>query len=386
MSIRRILQWVSAVTLTILVMAGCSGTQAGPTATPAPLITTSTPTPVLPSATPTSTPLPTSTPTATPTLTPSPTPLPTWSRGFQLGAFVDDIPGHNELMLANGMTWTARQVRYSGESRANEASIELAHDNGLRILLAVTGDGQRAYESDYQATFVSFLASLAQQGADAIEVWNEPNLDREMAVVDPAQYTALLCASYTAIKEANPETLVISGAPAPTSFFGGCTLAGCDDLPWMQGLAEAGAAECLDFIGVHYITGATSPNEETGHPIGDHYTYYFHPMVERYDEAVGGAHPLAFTTFGYLSPEGYDEVPQWFAWSKDTTIAEQAEWTVEAVRMSIESDKIGMIIIWNLDSADWGGEYNDVRAGWALIRQDGSCPACEALHELLLQQ
>ena len=304
-----------------------------------------------------------------------------------MGAFVDDIPGHNELMLANGMTWTARRVRHNGENRANETSIELAHDNGLRILLTVTGDGQRAYESDYQATFTSFLASLAQQGADAIEVWNEPNLDREMAVVDPTQYTALLCASYTAIKEANPETLVISGAPAPTGFFGGSTSTGCDDLPWMQGLVEAGAAECLDFVGVHHTIGATSPNEETGHPIGiGHYTYYFQPMVERYDEAFGGARPLAFTMFGYLSPEGYDKVPQWIAWAADTTVAEQTEWTVQAVQMSIESDKVGMIIIWNLDSTGWGGEHDDIRAGWALIRQDGSCPTCEALHELLLQQ
>jgi len=304
-----------------------------------------------------------------------------------LGAVVDDISGNSELMLAGGMTWVRHQVQHGGEASETEYLISQAHSYGLHILLTVTGDTQRAFELDYQDEFVGFLASLARQGADAIEVWDEPNIDRQMAVVDPAQYTALLCAAHIAIKEANPETLVISGAPAPAGFWEGCTPTGCDDLPWIQGLAEAGAAECFDFVGAHYIQGATSPSEESGHPMGvDHYTYYFWPMLERYDEAFGSVRPLAFTMFGYLSPDGYGEVPQWFTWAEDTTVAEQAEWTVEAVQMSIESGKVGMIIIWNLDSTGWGVGYNDVRAGWALIRQDGTCPTCEALRQLFWQQ
>lgn len=407
MSVQRVLQWVCGLTLTMLLVMGCGGTQAEtaitqipstatptptsvpPSATPTsastltPTLTptaTPTPTPVLLSATPTPTPLPTPTPTATPTL------APTWSGGFQLGAVVDDISAHSELMLTCGIMWVKQSVRHSAQGPGNEAPIELAHSNGLRILLTVTGDKQQIYDGEYQATFISFLASLAEQGADAIEVWNEPNLDREVVIVDPAQYTTLLCTAYTAIKEANPDTLVISGAPAPTGYFGGCTSTGCDDLPWVQGLAAAGAAECLDFIGASYTAGATSPSAESGHPMGIHHTYYFWPMVERYHAAFANARPLAFTTFGYLSPEGYGEAPEWVSWGKNTTVAKQAAWTTEAVQISIDSGKVGMIIIWNLDSTRWGGEHNEIQAGWALIRHDGSCPACEALQELLLQQ
>ena len=371
----------ACLTLAVL-LCSCSTPTQAPTLPP-------TPTPIPPSPTPTSTPLPTPTPTATPTPspTPTPTPLPTWSNGFQLGAVAWNIPSHSELMLENGITWVSRQVRHPQGASWTESLISEAHSHGLRILLTATGDGQRAFEPDYQDESVAFLASLARQGADAIEVWNEPNLDREITVTDPAQYTALLCAAYTAIKETNPDTLVISGAPAPTGSFGGCTSKGCDDLPWIQGLAEAGAAECLDFVGAQYSAGATGPGESSGHPgaISDHYSWYFWPMVEAYDEVFGSARPLAFTMFGYLSPEGYGELPEWFGWAADTTVADQAAWTAEAVHMSIESGKVGMIIIWNLDSTDWRGEYN-IQGGYALIRPDGTCPTCEALHELLLRQ
>ena len=36
---------------------------------------------------------------------------------------------------------------------------------------------------------------------------------------------------------------VISAAPAPTGWFGGCGPNGCDDAPWMVGLRNAGAAK-----------------------------------------------------------------------------------------------------------------------------------------------
>ena len=215
----------------------------------------------------------------------------------------------------------------------------------------------------------------------------EPNLGRN-TILTPAQYTALLCEAYSAIKEASPDTLVISGAPFPSSWWGDCTPAGCDDLLWINGLAEAGAADCLGYVGVHYTQGATSPSERSGHPMESGaypYFLYYWPMVESYSDAFGGARPLAFTQFGYLSSEGYDdELPEGFTWAAETTAADQAAWTAEAVRLSIEDDRIGMLVIYNWDYTWWQG--GNVSAGWALMRPDGTCPTCDALRQLLSEQ
>jgi hypothetical protein len=275
-----------------------------------------------------------------------------------LGAEAENVSHNNDLMLSSGMTWVRKRASYGQGAYA----ITQAHESGMKILLKVTGDGSRAYDTENQSDFVRFLANLAEQGADAIEVWDEPNIDRNMAVTDPEEFTALLCAAYSAIRAANPETLVISGAPAPTSFYGGCTPSGCDDVPWLQGLVAAGAAECLDMVGVKYLVGATIPSERVGNPIGDHPSYYFFPNVERYHKAFGGTKPLAFTALGYLSPEGYGELPAAFAWAANTTIADQATWTAETVQIAVEDNRIGMIILFSLDATGWMG--SDVRAGW----------------------
>jgi arabinogalactan endo-1,4-beta-galactosidase len=55
-------------------------------------------------------------------------------------------------------------------------------------------------------------------GADAIEIWNEPNLGREWpeGQISGGNYTNLLRQASAAIKATNPGTIVISGALAPT--------------------------------------------------------------------------------------------------------------------------------------------------------------------------
>lgn len=290
-------------------------------------------------------------------------------------------------MLNSGITWVRALVSHKRESVSGAtALIDQAHDNGLKIQLSVAQDQDLFPDTDYQARCVAFLVDLAENGADAIEVGNEPNIVRgsDARILTPEEYANFLCEAYTQIKAVNERILVVSGAPAPTGYFGeSCTSIGCDDLPWLQGLVEAGASDCLDFIGAHHISGATAPDADSGHPArNDHYTFFTWPIVETYYDTFNGAHPVAFTVLGYLSPEGYGSPPPQFPWAADTTIANQVEWTTKAVQLSIESEKVGMVMLWNLDYPGWG-EY-DVSAGYALIREDGSCPTCESLQELLL--
>ena len=217
-------------------------------------------------------------------------------------------------------------------------------------------------------------------GADAIEVWNEPNIEHEWPAgsISPAQYTELLRQAYVAIKGANSNTLVISAALAPTGYYGGCSGAGCDDNLFIQGMAQAGAANYMDCIGIHYNEGILPPTATSGDPRGNsgHYTRYFQAMMNVYYGAFNGARPLCFTELGYLSPEGFGSLSPNFGWAGNTTVAQQASWLDQVINMAGSSGRVRLVIIWNIDFTYYG---TDPMAGYAIIRPDGSCPACDAL-------
>jgi len=304
-------------------------------------------------------------------------------RGFSYGGHVSGLGDQtvNAMRLA-GMTWVKKQWRYmAGQNPGDVAGIiNDAHSKGFRILVGIVGLTGEVNNGGYFDQYAAFVGGVAALGADAIEVWNEPNIDREWPAgsIDPARFTQLLAVSYNAIKSANPNTLVISGAPAPTGFFGGCSGAGCDDNQFMAGMAAAGAARYMDCIGAHYNEGIVGPDQTSGDPRGNsgYYTRYFWGMVNTYYNAFRGARPVCFTELGYLTPEGFPPLPGSFGWAENVTVAQQAAWLDRAVALSRSSGKVRLLIIWNVDFTNYG---DDPMAGYAMIRPGGGCPACEAL-------
>src|SRR5690606_41800692 len=131
-----------------------------------------------------------------------------------------------------------------------------ARSSGDTILSRVPGDPSEGLSPAYHGAYAKYVAGLAAAGADAIEIWSEMNIDREWPAgqINGANYVPLLAKAYNAIKTANPNTLVITGALAPTGFFGaaGCTDQGCNDDTYTQQMAAAGAGNYADCIGVHY--------------------------------------------------------------------------------------------------------------------------------------
>lgn len=290
-----------------------------------------------------------------------------------------------DALRASGMTWVKKQVTF-GISDGKDL-IEAAHAQGYKVLLGALGDKNRlASDFDaYVADFAEYVAYLARLGADAIEVWNEPNIDREWPIgrVNGASYTRLLRAAYEAIKAENPDTLVISGAPAPTGFFGGgCAAQGCDDDVFMWQMANAGAANYADCIGVHYNEGILPPTAQGGDRRSEHPTRYLIPMLKRVDWAFRNSDiPMCMTEIGYLSPEGYGPLSQGFWWAVNTSVAEQAAWLSQAllIMSNFEDMPVELAIVWNIDFELYG---EDPQGGYAIIRPDGGCPACAAIAEL----
>ncbi|GBL37930.1 hypothetical protein EMGBD1_16170 [Anaerolineaceae bacterium] len=292
-----------------------------------------------------------------------------------------------DLMRQTGMTWVKRQVRWApGAGAAGQAGLVTdAHSKGFKVLLSVLGDPQHTAPA-YYAEYASFVGALAALGADGIEVWNEMNLPREWlaGTISPVAYTEMLRQAHGAIKAANANTLVVSGAPSPTGYFGGCGTQGCDDAPFIAGMLAAGGLNYVDCIGVHYNEGIMPPAATSGDPRGSsgHYTRYYQGMVNQYRAASSQSRPLCFTEIGYLSGQEWGTVPAAFLWRApyNNTVAEHAQYLADAVRLARRQGNVRLMIIFNVDFTLWA---DDPQAGFAMVRPTGDCPACSAVQQAM---
>lgn len=304
---------------------------------------------------------------------------------FELGGQVAGF-SFPDLMSGARMTWVKRQVVFSGQPASEvQGIIDQAHTLGFKILLSIVGDHNALgnNRAGYIQQYANFVAGVSAFGPDGIEVWNEANIDREWPAgqISGAAYTELLRASYQAIKGANQNVLVISGAPAPTgaeSAFPGRVV---NDDNFIRQMRDAGAANFMDCVGVHYNEGILPPTAVSGDPRGNssYYTRYYPAMVDLYSSVFPGK-PLCFTELGYLTGEGYGALPSDFGWASNVTIANQAEWLAGAVRQARAGGRVRLLIVWNVDFTAFGA---DPQAGYAIVRADNTCPACNALAQAM---
>ncbi|GIV81202.1 MAG: hypothetical protein KatS3mg051_0556 [Anaerolineae bacterium] len=350
-----------------------------PTVTPAP----PTPTATLPPATPIA-PAPTETPAAAlPDLSALPTVDPAWlavdlGTAFEAGVHVGRL---SRTLLQAGrmsMKWIALDVPYrvGAMPGAQQDAVVQGQGNGFKVLLSVSGDaGEFATldRAEYLSLFTTYMSGLAAYGPDAIEIWPEAN-----ALMSPEDYLRLLALSYSAIKTVNPNILVISGALRPSD---DPAAPEQSDAAFAQRLAALGALQYADCAGVHYTLGAVPPVNLEGDPRGDSPLYYLPRVIERAREAFGDAEPLCFTRLGYLSAEGLPPLPAEYAWAQNTSVGQQARWLMDAVGLGLSNPQIRLMILWSLDGSAFA--EGSPEAGYALIRPDESCPACEALAPLL---
>ena len=322
----------------------------------------------------------TGTPTTPATTGPAPSSL---GVGFELGGHVDSF-SYPDLMRGAGMKWVKRQFVWQGEGpEALQGWISQAHSNNFKILLGITGDPTLGGNpQQYYQNFANFLAGVARLNPDAIEVWNEPNLDRQWPAgqISGGNYTQMLRAAFTAIRAANPNVLIISAAPSPTGMEGAMPGRVVNDDNFLRQMEAAGAASAMDCLGIHYNEGIVPPTWTSGDPRQNsaYYTRYYPSMVSTYRNIFRNT-PLCFTELGYLSPEGYGALPDAFSWASIVTVQDQAAWLASAVSQARSSGFVRLLIIWNVDFTAYGA---DPMAGYAIIRPDNTCPACNTLAAL----
>lgn len=302
---------------------------------------------------------------------------------FELGGQVLNF-SHPDKMQSANMTWLKMQITYSQGGSTADAQNVITHarNHGFKVLLSVNGIKSQlaANPTQYYQNYANFLASVAALNPDAIEVWNEPNIDAEWpaGLISGTNYTQMLKKAYPAIKAANSNVMVISGAPAPTGYFGGgCAANGCDDKIFIEQMAAAGAGPNFDCTGIHYNEGVLPPTASSGDPRGNpnHYSRYYPTMVSTY-RTVFPSKPLCFTELGYLSPDGLGSLPPGMEWGRNTSAQEQAQWLAQAATLSRDGGVVRLMIVWNVNATFTS---SNPMAGFAIVRTNNECLPCATL-------
>jgi hypothetical protein len=132
---------------------------------------------------------------------------------------------------------------------------------GVKVLVVVHrapawasgGRGGVAPPSD-AGTFGRFMGEIAQRvpGADAWELWNEPDSGEFWAGgADPAAYAALLRSAYPAIKAVQPADVVVTGGMVG------------NDMDFLAALYANGAQGSFDAVGVHTDTACLTDGPDS---------------------------------------------------------------------------------------------------------------------------
>jgi hypothetical protein len=405
---RNVLRWAALVALLSINLGGCRGRPSSTTdLTPFP-----SPTPhtiympavgdegTSPIPTPTSRPTPPGSEQPFPSPSPLPPPVPKPGYGVQVHLFAGDIEETLRWAQGLGVGWVKQQVEWhtvehgpdNFEWEPLDRAVEACNRFGFKLLLGVAHapDWTRVAElesgppADY-AEFGRFMGQLAARyrgRVAAYELWNEPNLAREWRgeALDPARFVALVAEGARGVRAADPDALVISGAPAVTGINDG--VEAIDDRVFLRGMYEAGIAQWVDGIGAHPYGFANPPDESWQDPAhvasshNNHPSFFFRDTMEDYQAimlAYGDAgHQVWATEFGWPSTEGMGpmDATGW-EYAREVSEAQQADYVVRAFRMGDERPWVGPMFLWNLNLATIWGPGNPVSA-YSLLRPDDS--------------
>ncbi|HQE93168.1 MAG TPA: cellulase family glycosylhydrolase [Anaerolineae bacterium] len=350
----------------------------------------------VPVATPT--PLPTPIPPATPTALPPPVPKPSF--GVQVDPNTNDLSRVFRWVQGMGFGWIKVQVEWMvieeqpGSYRWVELDrlVQLSNDFGFKLLLSVVdAPGWLRAEVGYNgpphdpAEFGRFMGVLASHYAGkvtAYELWNEPNLQREWygETLDPAAFVALTAAGSQAVRQADPQALILSAGLGVTGIDDG--VSAIDDRRFLRESLQAGLAQWVDGIGVHPYGYANPPWERaadathTRSAWNNHPSFFFLDTLEDYHAilvAAGVDAQLWPTEFGWPSIDGIraadlaaDHPYPYAMW---LTEQEQADYLTTAARLMIERPWVGPFFVWNLNmSVTWGPDRPE--SLFSLIRPD----------------
>lgn len=165
----------------------------------------------------------------------------------------------------------ANDFNYSGYDAAvaalSMANIQIVGTLDYTPSWANGGQPSKYYPPLRASDFTSFVANVvgryAPGGVHTWEIWNEPNLGQFWNPgADPAGYTALLQAAYTAIHEVDPTAIVLTGGMAdPTN-----NETNMDARTFLADMYSDGAGGYFDALSYHPYTSPDMPGNKDHNP------------------------------------------------------------------------------------------------------------------------
>jgi hypothetical protein len=205
-------------------------------------------------------------------------------------------------------------------------------------------DGPPDNNADY-ANYVAAVVSRYKGKIHYIQIWNEPNLQGEWGgqPIDPAKFTALLKAAYTAAKAADPSIVVLMPGLAPTDQTGPTNLS---DLLFLQGMYDAGAKDYFDIASVMVYGYGYSPDDRRVSFARDNFS---RPIQTREIMVKNGdaGKPVWASEYGWVSlPRDWAGDPS--PWGNPVSLEKQAKFLYQGyLRAQQEWPWMGVMAIWN---------------------------------------
>ncbi|MGA7731985.1 MAG: S-layer homology domain-containing protein, partial [Chloroflexia bacterium] len=311
--------------------------------------------------------------------------------------FLMALLGNNAAVRNMGFGWVSYGIFWSDEetsrgqyswlSGANNVDniADAARTANVNVLIRISRTPEWARASDCISNwdtcppedpddFGTFAGALAQRVRSrltgqqvAYEIWNEPNVSNEWGDMcpDPARYTELLRAAYPRIKARDASATVAGGAITTVAEIrAACHI---DDLLFIQGMYNAGAAPYFDVLADHPYGFISAPEAD---PVTSQSGLVFR-RAERhraYMVANGDAHKKIWATeLGWaINPatEGYNCPPQEVQWYQVFNQQQQADYLVRAHQWARSYwPWMGAMFTWNFDfdEAPWYPECNSFR-------------------------
>jgi hypothetical protein len=342
---------------------------------------TQTPTPISPTPATTQAPLftPTPPPTATlraPTVTPTPTPTPVLKRGVGI-----NIKGLNydDDSLAKAVDLRTEWLKIYDHPPPERLPFKVLYRVNL----------PRPDEDWDEWGHYRFLdAQLYADRIDAYEIGNEPNLIEEWGSnPDPAAYAGLLRIAYQQIKAADPDALVVSAGLAPVNARD--DPAHLNDLDFLRGMYQHGAAAHFDVLGLHPFGFASAPQT----PVDGQmcvWTLTEEGMPERVCQPVEGfCFRRAEQARAIMEEHGDGDRPVWateFGWiiRPPGCCLTQSDWPVR-IWQAVSERQQARYILGAIDYAERHWPWMEVMFVWNLDYSrysgptDEMCPACDTM-------
>ena len=338
-----------------------------------------------------------------------PWPIDRFGYGVQSHATIGD-PGFAMEVAKNqlGMNWIKVQLEWrlvqpSPDDRQwffYDGVVEQATAKGICLMFSVVGApewtraaGNHIGPPDDFNLYANFLRELLARYPNqvaAVEIWNEQNLDREWQTaegVSPEQYVNFLSVANQAVKEVDPNVIVISGALAPTG--DGDWVKWADDFAWMDRAIAAGLLNHADCIGAHHNGYNIPPDvafDQTGGlaeagtatfrgPFDNpHHSWSFKTTIDTYASKIQAVDPnkkVCVTEFGWATSEGYTESPLGFEFALDNTLDEQAQFLVQAFQQMHASGDVWIAYVFNYDFGNKGGGPTDDPVPYSIVDTNG---------------